>query len=95
VVCASSGRVVAFEEKGAHAGPGLVNAGVYLFRREALDGLPDRRPLSLELDVFPSWVDRGLMGLEQAEAFLDIGTPDRLESARGYFSNGSDDEDQP
>jgi D-glycero-D-manno-heptose 1,7-bisphosphate phosphatase len=74
-------RIVAFREKDVYTGAALVNAGVYLFRKEILRGLPDG-PSSLEQDLLPRLADRGeLTGAEYQGYFLDIGLPETLEQA--------------
>jgi D-glycero-alpha-D-manno-heptose 1-phosphate guanylyltransferase len=70
----SAGRVTGFAEKGK-SGPGLVNAGVYVFREEILEHIPEG-PASLEKDVFPRLLDRGVYAREQQGMFVDIGTPE-------------------
>lgn len=88
----SEKRVVGFREKTGDAAPGLINAGVYVFNREIFDQIPDV-PSSLERDIFPQVLQRGIYGLETHGMFIDIGTPedysraqalcDRLSSAAG------------
>lgn len=68
-------RVTAFREKKSSRAPGLVNGGVYLFRRDVLEYLPNG-PASLEKDVFPHLLDHGVYAAEQEGIFIDIGTPD-------------------
>jgi D-glycero-alpha-D-manno-heptose 1-phosphate guanylyltransferase len=67
-------RVVGLDEKGL-SGPGLVNAGVYLMRRD----LPSRRPMpaafSLENEVFANPGNLDLRAHRTEATFLDIGTP--------------------
>lgn len=72
---ARGGRVEGFAEKTASSAPGLVNAGVYLFRTSIFDHIPDG-PASLEKDVFPAILDEGVFALEQEGIFIDIGTPE-------------------
>jgi len=70
-----AGRVVGFTEKtGAH-GPGLINAGVYVFSHAIFEHIPEG-PASLEKDVFPIVLERGIYTLEQHGMFIDIGTPE-------------------
>ncbi|MDH5566748.1 MAG: nucleotidyltransferase family protein [Myxococcales bacterium] len=77
VTLAEDGRITAFREKSASAGAGLVNAGIYLLERAALDELPASAPLSLEREVFPQWLAAGgLYGLVGGEPLIDIGTPE-------------------
>jgi phosphoheptose isomerase len=77
-----AGMVTAFREKAAGAGPGLVNAGVYLFERDVFEPLPEGRPISLEREVLPELVCNGLYGVRGAEPLLDIGTPDSYREAQ-------------
>jgi NDP-sugar pyrophosphorylase family protein len=69
-------RITDFREKSRSAGPGLVNAGVYLLEREALEEIPSGRNLSLERDVLPGWVGAALFGVVSEGSFIDIGTPE-------------------
>lgn len=68
-------RVIGFCEKNNSGAPGIVNGGVYLIRRIALQHFPEG-PASLEKDVFPRLLDHGVYGAEQSGMFIDIGTPD-------------------
>ncbi len=69
------GRVAAFVEKTGRHASGLINAGVYLFRRELMRYIPEGAA-SLETDVFPAALDAGIYALEQGGVFIDIGTPE-------------------
>lgn len=85
VALAEDGRVTAFREKSESAGAGLVNAGVYLIERAALDTMPGITPLSLEREVFPAWLaSGGLYGVVGDEPFIDIGTPESYAAADGH-----------
>src|SRR6266550_7650378 len=80
------GRVTEFIEKGIRAGPGLINAGVYLLRKQIVRGLPAGTAISLEKDVFPRLLDRGVYGLISTGLFIDIGIPDDLRRAQGLLT---------
>jgi len=71
----STGRVLGFTEKAGASGPGLINAGVYVFNRAIFEHIPEG-PVSLEKNVFPFILDRGIYALEQRGMFIDIGTPE-------------------
>jgi D-glycero-alpha-D-manno-heptose 1-phosphate guanylyltransferase len=71
----ASSRVIGFTEKTGAAAPGLINAGVYVFNRAIFEHIPEG-PTSLEREVFPSVLDRGIYALEQRGMFIDIGTPE-------------------
>jgi NDP-sugar pyrophosphorylase family protein len=75
VVVNPSGEVVGFTEKTDRDGPGLVNAGVYVFSPALLNWIPDG-PGSLERDVFPRLLGHGLYAIQQHGVFIDIGTPE-------------------
>lgn len=78
------GRLLRFIEK--QPGSGLINAGIYLFRRRLLAALPNRRPLSMEHDVFPGLLAGGARLMVHAcrAPFLDIGTPESLGQADAF-----------
>jgi dTDP-glucose pyrophosphorylase/histidinol phosphatase-like enzyme len=74
------GSVVAFLEKDlSRPGPGVINGGIYVLKREILD-LIHALPCSLEQDIFPALVKQGqIRGCEFGGYFLDIGLPETLE----------------
>ena len=76
------GRIIQFVEKGASAGPGLINAGVYLLRKQIVCDLPPDTVISLEREVFPRLLDRGVYGLISRGLFIDIGIPDDYKRAQ-------------
>jgi D-glycero-D-manno-heptose 1,7-bisphosphate phosphatase len=82
------GKIVAFLEKDAKSpGPGIINGGIYVLKREILD-LVLNLPCSLEQDVFPALVERGeIRGLRFTGYFLDIGLPETLEQGRRELPN--------
>lgn len=67
-------RVTAFLEKSGGDSPGLVNGGVYIFKRAVFEQIPDGSA-SLEKDVFPRILGQNIHALEQDGMFIDIGTP--------------------
>jgi mannose-1-phosphate guanylyltransferase len=78
---AGGGEVVEFTEKTGKPDPGEVNAGMYVLERSVLDLAPPGEPLSIERDVFPQLVGRGLHGLRLDGYWMDIGTPERYLTA--------------
>jgi D-glycero-D-manno-heptose 1,7-bisphosphate phosphatase len=82
-VIEEQGKVVAFLEKDPNRpGPGVINGGIYVLKREILD-LVFNLPCSLEQDVFPVLVEQGeIRGLKFDGYFLDIGLPETLEQGR-------------
>ena len=73
------GRITRFVEKGIRGGPGLINAGVYLLRKQIVRDLPAGTAISLEREVFPRLLDRGVYALVCTGLFIDIGIPEDLE----------------
>jgi NDP-sugar pyrophosphorylase family protein len=81
------GRISEFVEKGAATGPGLINAGVYMLRKQIVRDLPARTAISLETEVFPRLLDRSLYGLICTGLFIDIGIPNDLERAQTLLAS--------
>jgi NDP-sugar pyrophosphorylase family protein len=77
------GWVRRFREKDTSAGPGLINAGVYLMSPAVLGHIPAGRAVSLESEVFPALLKGGqrIAVSAQQGTFFDIGTPS---SYRGF-----------
>lgn len=82
-----SGQRVAVYRKGdPTAGLTHVDAGFGVFRREALDLLPEGSS-SFEAEVYPRLAASGKLEAEQVDrAFFDIGNPADLAHARAHFS---------
>ena len=79
-------QVVEFAEKRDSEGPGWINAGVYLLSRHLVEAIPDNRPISLEREVLPGWVESGkVRGHRQDGPLLDIGTPESYAMAEAFL----------
>ncbi len=74
-----SGTVLDFLEKPGpeHAGAGLINAGTYVLEKSVLADVASGREVSIEREVFPSLIGKGLSGMRLDGYWMDIGTPDR------------------
>jgi len=70
----TNGRITTFAEKSGEPGPGLINAGIYVFGMKVLEHIPEG-PASLERDVLPNLLSHGAYAFEQHGMFIDIGTP--------------------
>ena len=81
------GRVTEFIEKGVLAGPGLINAGVYLLRKQIVRDLPAGRAISLEREIFPRLLKRRVYGLISTGLFIDIGIPDDFKRAQTLLAS--------
>ncbi|HEV3259961.1 MAG TPA: nucleotidyltransferase family protein [Gemmataceae bacterium] len=81
-----AGRVTGLEQKRPEGGPAWINAGVYLIGRRMIQEIPCGRPVSLEREMLPAWIDqRRVYGLRCPGRFLDIGTPDSYAQATSFF----------
>ena len=75
-------RVLSFIEKDQASGPGLINAGVYLLRRQLVERI-DPTCTSLEQEVFPQLAQEGrLVGVPFTGSFIDIGVPENYQAAQ-------------
>ncbi|MBI5877162.1 MAG: nucleotidyltransferase family protein [Chloroflexi bacterium] len=73
-----SGRVLNFLEKDGMHRSGLVNAGVYVATRAALERIPATGQVSIEQEWLPGLLrdSHPVAGIVVAGGFTDIGTPD-------------------
>src|SRR6202049_4710995 len=55
----------------------LISAGAYVLEREILELVPPDRNVSIEREVWPLLVGKGLYGFPSESYWLDIGTPER------------------
>ena len=55
-----------------------INAGTYLLERSVLDQIPADRAVSIEREVFPKLIGKGLYGIRLQGYWIDIGTPERF-----------------
>jgi D-glycero-alpha-D-manno-heptose 1-phosphate guanylyltransferase len=78
-------KISGFSEKVMTHGDGLVNTGIYFFNRKILKEIPSGEKLSLEYDIFPRILDKGIYGYVTDKTLQDIGTPERLEIVKEYF----------
>jgi D-glycero-alpha-D-manno-heptose 1-phosphate guanylyltransferase len=86
VKTSANGQLTHFGEKQAHAGPGWINAGVYVLDRSLITKIPAKQALSLERDVLPAWIKSGhCFGFKTKGRFLDIGTPASYAGATFFF----------
>jgi len=56
----------------------LISAGAYVLEHSVLDLIPADRKVSIEREVWPALVGKGLYGFDDQDAYwVDIGTPER------------------
>jgi len=76
--------ITRFAEKGS-TGQGWINAGIYLLNHEFIESIPAGHAVSIEREIFPAWVGRGLRAFPTRGRFLDIGTPESYSAAQEFF----------
>ncbi len=85
VVIDADGRVVAFEEKKSDLAGGYVNAGVYLFNRNLVNGVAEDQVLSWEKDLLPFFLGESVYGFISRGRFIDIGIPETYKISGEYL----------
>ncbi len=79
---ADDGEITEFLEKPEPGEDGFdsdeINAGAYLLERSVLDEIPPEVTVSIEREVFPRLIGRGLYGIRLDGYWIDIGTPARF-----------------
>lgn len=81
-----SGAVTKFLEKDALEAPGWINAGIYMLSRALIESIPEGREVSLEREIFPALIGRGLYCRPTDGRFIDIGTPESYGGAEAFFA---------
>ncbi|MBT4933376.1 MAG: NTP transferase domain-containing protein [Rhodospirillaceae bacterium] len=83
-------RILRFVEKDVtNHSAGLINGGIYLITQAALDALDSVAGRSLEQDFFFSRQPESIHCFVQNNAnFIDIGTPESLQTARSVMPDG-------
>jgi D-glycero-alpha-D-manno-heptose 1-phosphate guanylyltransferase len=84
----ADGLLTGFREK--VPGRGIINGGLYIFRRDLLTANHIDGPCSIEYDLFPALIAAGakLRVVDAgAAAFIDIGTPQTLIEAESFVKS--------
>ena len=86
------GEITEFLEKPEPGQDGIdsdeINAGAYLLERSVLEEIPPDRAVSIEREIFPKLIDRGLYGIRLEGYWIDIGTPARFLEANWDILTG-------
>lgn len=78
-------RITHFEEKKDIVNPGLINAGIYLIKRKLFDDVQEDKVISLEKDILPGLIHKGIYGYIAKGKFIDIGIPETYKSSGEYL----------
>jgi len=85
-VLVKDSRITGFAEKGA-AGPGLINAGIYLMRTNLLEARDLPQVFSFERDILEVRLgDLRPLAYATRGRFIDIGVPEDYARAQGMFA---------
>jgi D-glycero-alpha-D-manno-heptose 1-phosphate guanylyltransferase len=87
VVMEASGKIVDFLEKDSvtNSAPHtsrMINAGIYVLNRRVLQFIPESATVSLEREVFPRLLTKGIRGFLSDGYFIDIGIPGDFKRAQ-------------
>lgn len=76
----ASGRVSEFLEKMENPKANTINAGCYIFTKEAIAQIPNETVVSVERETFPLLLDQGrkIFGYEDSRYWIDMGTPQAM-----------------
>lgn len=86
----SNQRILNFNEKAKLNTDRFINAGMYFFNRDILEFIPSNINYSLEYDLFPRILDKGIYGYITKAKLIDIGTPERFKMAEKFLSGGNE-----
>jgi len=75
------GEVMAFVEKSPRKESGLINAGIYIMERNVVNEIPEGAMISLEREILPNLIGKGLYGVSCEGPFVDIGVPESINEA--------------
>ena len=78
-------RLVSFEEKNPAPTKGYINAGIYIFKKELFDGVAENRIISLEKELLPTFLEKGVYGHISYGKFIDVGVPETYKLAGRYL----------
>ena len=85
-----NGDIIKFNEKSDN-GPGLINSGVYLFRKDIERLFPKEEKFSLENDFFPNLIGNNFKGVILKHSFfIDIGTTESFNQLKMRINTKGD-----
>lgn len=86
VLLNEASEIIKFSEKSDKQESGLINGGVYILRKDALDSFQVNTKFSLEIDFFQKQAGSQSLYAKEFDAyFIDIGIPSEFERANKEF----------
>jgi len=85
----ATGKLTGFAEKAEGSGAPFLNAGIYLLPKSLLLEIPAGLQVSLERELLPGWLNEGrsIRVFIVDGACVDIGTPERLQTAQQVLAH--------
>lgn len=81
----SQNRILSFEEKRHGQTGGYINAGMYIFKKGLFDDVEENMVISLEKELLPIFMKKGVYGYISHGKFIDIGVPETYQIADNYL----------
>jgi len=75
-------RITCFQEKKNISKPGIINGGIYCFKKGYLPYYSVGNNFSIETDIFPKLIDKNIYGFLSSGVFIDIGTTESFKLAQ-------------
>jgi NDP-sugar pyrophosphorylase family protein len=75
-------NIISFAEKSENSEVGYINGGIYVFKNIIFDYIPVNKVSSLEKEILPLLVSKGLYGFPVNSYFIDIGIPEDYEMSK-------------
>jgi NDP-sugar pyrophosphorylase family protein len=85
-------KITDFNEKIAGKSDNLINAGIYLIKKDIFSYMPEQKKFSLEYELFPKIIKNRCYGFLTESELIDIGTPERYEKAINRLKSDTTDE---
>ena len=80
----NDGEITKFVEKGNSGSSGYINGGIYILNSELINKIPLGQ-VSLETEVLPNLINRGLFGMKFKSFFIDIGKPEEYQRTSSFI----------
>jgi D-glycero-alpha-D-manno-heptose 1-phosphate guanylyltransferase len=89
VLVGDKGKITTFAEKCFVQGARYRSAGIYMVGKHLLARIPQGQQVSLEQQLFPTWIDEGrdIRGFIHEGTCVDIGTPERYQGAQAILAH--------
>ena len=81
-----NGLITSFKEKNNQSITNIINAGVYLFKKDIYNFSSYADEFSLEADFFPSLIEQGISAYDCQGKFIDIGTDKSYKNSQLFFN---------